>query len=104
VTNTRIKFVVVLKDIVGDTHVRSVRFARSHAVGGPRSNSFTGWVQWFRELHTLFVATMSNPFSSLNTKLESPRFDQHVTRLALSYEKKTVGAGAGSAGGAGVTS
>jgi len=66
ITNTKIKFVVVLKDVVGDTNIKS----------------------WFRELHALFVATMSNPFCSLNSKIESQKFEQTLLRMVVGYERK----------------
>ena len=42
-------------------------------------------------MHSLFVATMSNPFAQLNAKIESPRFDQQLTKHAAGYEKKSSG-------------
>jgi len=68
ITNTKIKFIVVLKDVVGDPNLKS----------------------WFRDLHSLFIATMANPFASLNSKIESSNFDAEIAKLAQSYDKKSI--------------
>jgi len=45
ITNTKIKFVVILQDCLQDVNMKG----------------------WFRDLHTLYIATQCNPFSDLTT-------------------------------------
>jgi len=65
-SNTKIKFVAVLKD-TPEANIKS----------------------WFRDLHNLFLTTMCNPFCTLKSKIESPKFDAEILKLVEGFQKRT---------------
>ncbi len=46
--------------------------------------------QLFRDVHDLFVETMANPFTQLNTKIESTTFQQRLASLAKASEQRSM--------------
>jgi len=69
VTNTKIKFVLVLQRVpIGDLFVKNI----------------------FRDLHELFIDTMSNPFCKLNSKIESPTFEHKLQNILRACEQRAM--------------
>jgi hypothetical protein len=62
-TNTKVKFVVVLQDCSQEVNLK----------------------QWMRDLHTLYLATVCNPFSDLGTAIQNPTFEQNVGKLVAGW-------------------
>jgi len=66
-TNTRVKLLVVLQDCSQDVNLKS----------------------WFRDLHTLYLATMCNPFADWNAPIQNPTFEQNMHKLVKNCEART---------------
>lgn len=65
-TNARTKFVIVFQDSGSDAIAKAV----------------------LRDLNSLYVTLMCNPFVKLNAKIESPKFDANVNDLISASEKR----------------
>jgi len=65
VTNTKIKFILVIDDSLTDIKENEIR---NH----------------FKQFHSLFVDLVSNPFYTPDEKIESRRFDKKVASLLSS--------------------
>lgn len=63
ITNTKVKFVVVLQDCSQDVNLK----------------------QWFRDLHQLYIATVCNPFSDLGAAIQNPTFEANVGKLVANW-------------------
>eukprot|EP00823_Brevimastigomonas_motovehiculus_P002778 TRINITY_DN1658_c0_g5_i1.p1 TRINITY_DN1658_c0_g5~~TRINITY_DN1658_c0_g5_i1.p1 ORF type:complete len:144 (+),score=18.28 TRINITY_DN1658_c0_g5_i1:74-505(+) len=62
-TNTKIKFIAIVQGNGTDSGMKS----------------------WLRDFHSLFVATMCNPFCELNQKIESKTFEDNVARMVKNF-------------------
>jgi len=65
-TNTKIRFVIILQGATGEPNIKN----------------------WLRELHNIFVTTMSNPFCILNSKIESKSFEENLLKHLKNYSGK----------------
>lgn len=63
VTNTKVKLVVVLQDCTQDVNMK----------------------QWFRDLHTLYLSTVCNPFSEMGAAIQNPTFEQNIHKLVKNW-------------------
>jgi hypothetical protein len=64
-TNTKVKLVVILQDCTQEVNMKS----------------------WFRDLHTLYLATQCNPFSDLQGggPIQNPTFEKNINKLVLNW-------------------
>ena len=63
ITNTKVKLVVVLQDCTQDVNMK----------------------QWFRDLHTLYLSTVCNPFSDMQAAIQNPTFEQNIQKLVKNW-------------------
>jgi hypothetical protein len=66
-TNTKVKLVVVLQDCSQDVNMK----------------------QWLRDLHTLYIATVCNPFSDMHSAIQNPTFEQNIHKLVKNWSVTT---------------
>lgn len=70
ITNTKIKFVVVVQENAGDVNLR----------------------QWFRDLHGLYISTLCNPFFQFNSSLNAhPTFDFNMQKHVRNFMGRVPG-------------
>jgi len=65
ITNTKVKLVVVLQDCSQDVNMKS----------------------WLRDLHTLYLATVCNPFSDMHSAIQNPTFEQNIHKLVKNWSQ-----------------
>lgn len=41
--------------------------------------------QWLRDLHTLYIATVCNPFSDMHSAIQNPTFEQNIHKLVKNW-------------------
>lgn len=62
-SNTRVKLIVILQDCHTEVNMK----------------------QWLRELHTLYIATVCNPFSDLGAPILNATFEQNIGKLVAGW-------------------
>jgi len=62
-TNSKVKLVAILQDCTQEVNMK----------------------QWFRDLHTLYLSTVCNPFADLSAPILNPTFEQNVHKLVKNW-------------------